>query len=118
MSAHPLGAISQAGDGAKMTDSPWETEGCSGIEGVVGSMASTTYNALYSAPPRRHPVGQPIVFGDLGSGVVTANLGSQSGVPNLFDPPAPVYAGTVMTGALNTTPIAAARTKKCSCGQG
>ncbi len=64
-------------------------------------------NALYSTPPRRHPVGQPIVFGDLGSGVVTANLGLHSGVPNLFGLLAPVYAGTVPAGAFSTTPAAA-----------
>ncbi len=44
----------------------------------------------------------------MGSGAVTANSGSQSGVPNLFGLPAPVYAGTVPAGALNTTPTAAA----------
>ncbi len=60
MSAHPLGIISQAEDGARMTDSPRVSEGCSGINGVIGGVASTAHHALYSAPPRRHPVGQPI----------------------------------------------------------
>ncbi len=74
-------------------------------------MISTTHNTLYSAPPHRHPVGQPTVFGDLSSGAVTANLGSRSGVPNLFGLPAPVYAGTVPAGAPNTVPVAAALEK-------
>ncbi len=42
---------------------------------------------------------------------VTTNLGSQSGVPNLFGLPAPVYAGTVLAGAPNTAPTAAARAR-------
>ncbi len=62
---------------------------------------------LYSTPPRRHPVSQPIIYGDLNSGTVTINLGSQSSVPNLFGLPAPVYAGTVPSGASYTTPMAA-----------
>ncbi len=57
MSTHPLDAVSQAGDGAKMTDSVRETEGCSGINGVVGDVASTAHKALYSAPPHRPHVG-------------------------------------------------------------
>ncbi len=75
-------------------------------------MASTAHNALYSAPPHKKTVGQPIVFRDLGRGPVTANLGSQSGVPNLVGLPAPVYAGTVLAGAPNTAPIAAACTRR------
>ncbi len=54
---------------------------------------------LYSTPPRRHPVSQPIIYGDLNSGTVT--------MPNLFGLPAPVYAGTVPAGASYTTPMAA-----------
>ncbi len=107
MSAHPLGIVSQVGDGARMTDRSPATESCSGIEGAVASVASTAHNAPYSTPPHRHPVGQPIVFRDLGSGTETANLGSQSGVSNLFGLSAPVYAETVPTGAPNTTPTAA-----------
>ncbi len=68
-----------------MTDSPRATEGCFGIEGAVGGVASTAHHALYSAPLRRHPVGQPIVFGDLSSGAVTANLGSQGSYKPLFE---------------------------------
>ncbi len=81
VSVHPLGTISQAGDSVGMTDSPQETEGCSSIEGAVGGVTSTAHNSLYSAPPYRHPVGQPIVFGDLGSGAVTANLGRRAVCP-------------------------------------
>ncbi len=66
------------------------------MEGAVGGITSAANRTLYSAPPRGHPVGQPIIFGDLSSGTVTANLGLHSGVPNLFDLPAPVYAGTVL----------------------
>ncbi len=108
VSAQPLGIVSQAGDGAWMTGSPRATEGCSGIEGAVGGVASATHHALYSAPLRRHPVSQPIVLGYLSSGAVTANLGSQSRVPNLFGLPAPVYAATVPAVAPNTIPMAAA----------
>ncbi len=42
------------------------------------------------------------------------NLGSQSGVPNLFSLPAPVYAGTVLGGAPNTAPTAAARARSAA----
>ncbi len=61
VSAHPLGIISHARDGARMTDS--------------------------------HRVSQPIIYDDLNSGTVATNLGSQSGVPNLFGLSAPVYGG-------------------------
>ncbi len=111
MCAHPPGAVSQ-GDG--VTDSLRETEGCSSIEGAVGSVASTAHNALYSALPHTRPVGQPIVFRDLGSGVVTANLGLQSGVPNVFGLPAPVYAGMVPAKAPNTVPTVAACTRSAA----
>ncbi len=111
MSTHPLGIVFQDGDGARMTDSPRVTKSCSGIEGVVGGVASAAHYALYSAPPRRHPVGQPIDFGDLDSGTMTTNLGSESVVPNLFGLPAPVYARTVLAGAPNTTPMTAACTR-------
>ncbi len=117
MSAQPLGAVSQVGDGANMTGNLRETKICSGIEGAVGSVASTAHHALYSAPPCRHPVGQPIVFRDLGGGVVTANLGSHIDVPSLFGLLAPVYAGTVLAGTPNITPMAAV-CQKCSCSQG
>ncbi len=39
------------------------------------------------------------------------NLGSQSGVPNLFGVPAPGYAGTVPAEAPSTAPTAAVRTR-------
>ena len=112
MSAHPLGIISQAGDGARMTKSPRVTEGCSGTEGVVGGVASTAHHALYSAPPHRHTVFfQSIVFRDVGSGAVTTNLGFQRGVPKLFGLSAPVYARTVPAGAPNTAATAAAHAR-------
>ncbi len=107
MTAHPLGTVSHTGDGARMTDSHRVTKGCSGIEGAIGGLASAAHHALYSVPLREHPVSQPIIYGDLNSGTVTKNLGSQSGVPNLFGLPAPVYAGTVPAGSPNTTPTAA-----------
>ncbi len=107
-SAHPLGVVSHAGDGARMTDSPRVTKGCSGIEGAVGGLASAAHPALYSVPPCRNLVSQPIIYGDLNSGPVTMNLGPQSGMPNLFGLPAPVYTGTVLAGAPNTAPKAAA----------
>ncbi len=108
MSVQPLGIVSQAGDGARMTDSPRVTEGCSGIERAVGGVASTAHHTLYSAPPHRHPACQPIVYGDLGSGAVSMKLGSQSSVPNLFGLPASVYADAVPAGAPNTGSTAAA----------
>ncbi len=80
------------------------------MEGSVGGVTSTAHNILYSAPSCRHPVGQPVRFRDLSSGVVTANPGSHSNVPNLFSLPAPVNAGIVLAGAPNTAPTAAART--------
>ena len=108
MTAHPLGTVSHTGDGARMTDSHRVTKGCSGIEGAIGGLASAAHHALYSVPLREHPVSQPIIYGDLNSGTVTKNLGSQSGVPNLFGLPAPVYAGTVPAGEFNTAPMGAA----------
>ncbi len=52
-----------------------------------------------------------MIYGDLSSGPVTTNLGSQRGVPNLFGLPAPVYAGAVPAGEPNTAPTAAARAR-------
>ncbi len=114
VSAQPLGIVSQAANGARMTNSPRATEGCSGIEGVVGGVVSAAHHALYGAPPHRHPVSQPIVYGDLSSGVVTVKVGSQIGVPNLFGLPAPVYAGKVLAVAPNTAPTAAACARSAS----
>ncbi len=62
---HPLGILSHAEDGARMTDSPRVPKGCSGIEGAVGGLASAAHHALYSVPLRRHPVSQPVIYGDL-----------------------------------------------------
>ena len=42
---------------------------------------------------------------------MTENLGSHSGVPNLFGLPAPFYAGTVMAGAPSAAPMAAAHAR-------
>ncbi len=42
---------------------------------------------------------------------MTAKLDSHSGVPNLLGLPAPVYAGTVLAGALSTAPMAAAHAR-------
>ncbi len=111
VNAQPLGIVSHAGDGARMTDSARVTEGCSGIEGDVCGLASTAHHAPYIAPPFRHPISRPIIYGDLNNGTVLTNLGSQSGVPKLFGLPAPVYAGTVPAGAPNTAPMAAARAR-------
>ena len=110
-SVQPLDVVSQAGNGIQMTDSQRMTKGCSGIGGTVGSLARAGHHALYSVPPHRNPISQPIIYGDLSSGPVTMNLGSQSGVPNLFGLPAPVYAGTVPAGQSNTTPMAAAHAR-------
>ncbi len=118
VSAHPLGIVSHTGDSAKMTDSPRVTEGCSGIEGAVDGLASTAHHAIYSAPLCRHLVSQPILYGDLNSGAVIMNLGSQSGVPNLFGLPAPVYAGKVPAGASNTAPTAAAHARSTPAARG
>ncbi len=62
-------------------------------------------------PLHRNPISQPIIYGDLNSGAVIMNLGSQSNVPNLFGLPAPVYTGTFPPGASNTAPMAAARAR-------
>ncbi len=118
MSAHPLSIVSQAGVGARMTDSPRVTEGCSGIEGAIGGLASAAQHAVYSVPPRSHPISQAILYGDLNSGAVIMNLGSQGGVPNLFGLPAPVYAGTVPSGAPNTARKGCSTCQKRSYSQG
>ncbi len=107
VNVHLLGATPHAGDGIGVTGGLREAGGCPSMEGAVGGVTSTAYNTLCSAPPRGHPVGQPIVFGHVSSGAVTANLGSHSSVPNLFGLPAPVYTGTVPAGVPSTTPTAA-----------
>ncbi len=110
-SAHPSGAVSQTGNGVQMTDSQGVIKGCSGINGAVGRLGNAGHHALYSVPPHRNPISQPIIYGDLSSGPVTMNFSSQGGVPNLFGPPAPVYTGTVPAGASNTAPTAAAHAR-------
>ncbi len=62
-------------------------------------------------PSHRNLNSLSIIYGDLGSGPVTSNFGSQGGVPNLFGLPAPVHTGTVPAGASNTTPMAAVRAR-------
>ncbi len=94
-----------------MTDAPWAFQGCSVANGAMGSSANAGPHVLYQAPPPRNPISQPIIYGDLSSGPVTMNFGSQGGVPNLFRLPAPVHAGTVPAGATNTVPTAAARAR-------
>ncbi len=83
-------------------------QGCSVADGAIGGTASAVPNVLNRAPLPRNPISQPIIYGDLNSGPANTNLGSQSGVPNLFSLPAPVHAGTVPAGATNTVPTAAA----------
>ncbi len=114
VNTHPLGAAPHAGNGTRLRGGLQKTGGCPGIEGAGGGVTSTAHSALYSIPPRRYPVGQPIVFGDLSSGTVIANLGSHSGVPNLFGLPAPVYTGTVPAGASSTVPTAVASVRSVS----
>ena len=111
VSVLPLGVVSQAGNGVQMTDSQRVSKGCSDINGAIGGLANTGHHALYSVPPHRNPISQPIIYGDLSSGPVTTNFGSQGGDPNLFGLPAPVYAGTVPAGTSNSAPTAAVRTR-------
>ncbi len=101
----------RTGDGVQMTDATRVSQGCSVIAGVMGSSASAGPYVLYQALPPRDPISQPVIYGDLSSGPVTTNLGSQGGVPNLFGLPAPVHAGTVPAGATNTVHTAAARAR-------
>ncbi len=105
--ALPSGVVSQAGKGVQMTDRQGVIKGCSGIDGAVGGMASAGHHALYSVLPPRNPISQPIIYGDLSSGPVIMNFGSQGGVPNLFGLLAPVHAVTVPAGASNPAPTAA-----------
>ncbi len=111
MNVHPLGATPHAGDGTGVTGGLREAGGCHGLEGTVGGVTSTAHTTLYSTPQREYPVGQPMVFGDLSSGMVTANLDLPSSVPNLLGLSAPAYTGTVQTGAFRTCPSSAARAR-------
>ncbi len=115
--APTMGVVSKAGDGVQMTDSQRVTQGCPVIDGAIGGSAIADHHVLYSAPPPRNPINQPIIYGDLSSGPVITNFGSQSGVPNLFGLPAPVHAGTVPARATNTIPMAACQKRSCSQGQ-
>ncbi len=101
----------RVGDGVQMTDAPRPVQGCSVTSGAMGGSASAGPHVLYQALLPRNPISQPIIYGDLSSGPVTTNFGSQGGVPNLFGLPAPVYAGTVSAGGTSTVPTAAARAK-------
>ncbi len=107
-SALITGIISEAGDGVQMTDSQRVIQCCPVIDRAIGSSANAGHQVLYSALPPRNPISQPIIYGDLSSGPVTTNFGSQGGVPNLFGLPAPVHTETVPAGASNTIPTAAA----------
>ncbi len=78
----------------------------------MGGLAGAGHHVLYSVLPHRNMISQLIIYGDLCSGPVTINFGSQGGVPNLFGLPAPVHAGTVPAGASNTAPMAAVRQKR------
>ena len=78
---------------------------------MIGGLANAGHHVLYSAPPPRKPLSQPIIYGDLSSGPVTTSFGSQRGVPNLFGLPAPVHAGTVPAGAANIVPTDAAHAR-------
>ncbi len=77
----------------------------------MSGSASAGHHALYSVPPHRSPISQPIIYGDLNNGPVTTNFDSQGGVPNLFGLPAPVYARIVPPGASITAPTATACTR-------
>ncbi len=101
----------RAGEGVQMTDTPWVFQGCSVTDEAMGSSANDGPHVLQQAPWPRNPVSQPIIYGDLSSGPVTMNFGSQGNVPNLFGLPAPVHAGTVAAGATNTVPTAAAHAR-------
>ncbi len=103
--------VSQAGNGVQMTDSWRVIKSCSGIDREVGGSASSGHHVLYSVPPPINPISQPVIYGDLSSGPLPSNLGFQDGVPNLSGLPTPVHAGTVLTGASNTAPKAAAHAR-------
>ncbi len=109
--AYPCGVVSQAGNGVQMTDSQGMTKSCSGIDGAVSGFADACHHALCIVPLHRNPISQPIIYGDLSSGSVTMNFGSQGSVPNMFSLPAPVYNGTVPAGASSTANTAAAHAR-------
>ncbi len=129
-----MGVTPKIGDSAQMTDGPRVSQVCPVVDGAMGGSANAdphvrnrmsdiasalrtfppkqdmggSANAaphiLYRAPPPRNPISQPIIYGDLSSGPVTTNFGSQGGVPNLFGLPAPVHAVTVPAGATTLSP--------------
>ena len=101
----------KAGHDIQMTDTQRVAQGCSVIEGAIGGSANAGHHVLYSVPLPRNPISQPIISGDLSSGPVTTNFGSQDGVNNLLGLPAPVHTGTVLAGASNTVLTAAAHAR-------
>ncbi len=111
MNTHFVSATLHAGDGTGVTGSLLETGGCLGVKGAVSGVTSSAHSTLYNTPLQGYPVGQTIVFGDLSSGTMTTNLGSQSGVPNVFSMSAAAYAGTMPAGVPSTAPMAAARAR-------
>ena len=110
-SAHTLDATPRIGDSVQLTDAPRSVQGCSVTAGAMGSSASAGPHVLYQALPPRNPISQPIIYGDLSSGPVTTNFGSQGDVPNLFGLPTPVHTGTVPAGATSTVHTSAARAR-------
>ncbi len=113
-----MGVTPKAGDGVQMTDGPRVSQSCPVIDGAMGGSANADPHILYQAPLPRNPISQPIIYGDLSSGPVTMNFGSQGGVPNLFGLPAPVHAGIVPAGATNTVPVAATHARSATAAQG
>ncbi len=111
-SALTMGVAPKDGDSVQMTDSQRVTQGCPVIDGAIGGSANAGHHLLYSVQPPRNPISQPIIYGDLSSGTVSMNLGSQGGMPNLFGLPAPVHTGTVPAGASNTVLTAAAHARR------
>ncbi len=111
VSALTTGVTPKAGDGVQMTDGPRVSQGYPVIDGAMGGSANADPHILYRAQLPRNPISQSIIYGDLSSDPVTANFGSQGGVPNLFGLPAPVHAGTVPARATNTVPMAAAHAR-------
>ncbi len=60
-SALPSGFVSKAGNSVQMTDSQRVTQGCSVIDGVIGGSANAGHHLLYSVPPPRKPISEPII---------------------------------------------------------
>ncbi len=110
------GPVSPLGAGSSNTISVSAPMGVRALTTGIASKAgdgsvNAGHHVLYSALLSRNPISQPIIYGDLSSGPVTMNFGSQGSVPKLFRLPAPVHAGTVPAGSSNTVPMAAACTR-------